>query len=122
MLGQDVRQGYREAGAYCQNDQEFHLALARISGMDMIVREIDRLGLLSATTVVLVQEDAPQSAPPTHHSELLDAILTGDSDVAERAIRAAIEPVLQHELPVLRARFGDGPIIFGGKKVDRFEP
>jgi DNA-binding GntR family transcriptional regulator len=114
-LRRDVLEGVRETGTPLPIDQDFHLALARLSGMGMIVREIDRLCLLSATMLAL----APNQPSATTHVGLLDAILTGDPDLAEQAIRNAIEQNIQHVLPLLRERFGDAPIVFQTAETDQ---
>lgn len=114
---EDVRLGRRTVGSGNQQDREFHKELARLSGLEMVPKEIDRLCLLSATIVVLVSN--PAHGIP--HTQLLDAILTGDCDEAERAIRSALEPVFQYDIPLLRQRFSDGPIIFDPKAKDSDE-
>jgi DNA-binding GntR family transcriptional regulator len=69
-----VASGELQVGVYNPNDTEFHLALGRVAELDMVAREIDRLCLFSATTMVLTRDD-PATAS---HVEILDAILTGD--------------------------------------------
>lgn len=103
-----VLEGQEKVGTSLPVDQDFHLKLARLSGMEMVVREIDRLCLLSTTIIALVPTESP---PQITHVELLDAILSGDPDRAERSIRNSTEATMQHTLPRLREKFGDGPIV-----------
>lgn len=109
----EILEGRRAAGESLEIDQQFHLALARLSGLDMVAREIDRLCLLSATVLALMPKDMPTV---TTHVHLLDAILTGNPDTAERAIRDAIESVADYVLPRLQQKFGDGPISYQENK------
>jgi DNA-binding GntR family transcriptional regulator len=106
----DIAHGRPKPGAPIRQDHEFHLALARLAGMDLVVREIERLCLLSATMIPILPN--PASTVP-NHGQLLDAILTGDADIAERSIRAVLEPDMQYVIGFLREWFGDKPIIFG---------
>jgi len=108
VLRVEVVAGRRHVGESLLIDQEFHLALAQLSGMDLIAREIDRLCVLPATVLALVPKSIPSEVS---HVELLDAILTGDPDQAERSIKAAIASAAEYVLPRLREQFGDGPII-----------
>ena len=114
-LRMDVLEGRQQAGTPLLIDHEFHLALARLTGMDMVVREIDRLCLLPATALALVPKKIPMAVT---HVELLDAILTGEPDIAERAVRTSNESTAEYMLPRLREQFGDGPIVLAEKEWD----
>jgi len=107
VLRVEVVAGRRHVGEALLIDQQFHLTLAKLSGMDLVAREIDRLCVLPATVLALVPKNTPSEVS---HVELLDAILSGDPDKAERAIKAAIESAAEYALPRLREQFGDGPI------------
>lgn len=112
---QAVARGEQPAGTSLPVDQQFHLELARLSGMEMVVREIDRLCLLSTTIIAFVPNE---KRPTITHVDLLDAILTGDPDLAERTIRSSTEANMRHTLPMLTERFGDGPIILANESFE----
>ncbi len=100
--------GIAHPGVPNPDDWQFHLRLARLSQMDLVVREIERLWLLPATTLALTGHESLT----TPHVELLEAVMSGDADRAEQAIRGHLEPKIRRVLPELRQRFGDGPVIF----------
>jgi DNA-binding GntR family transcriptional regulator len=101
-------------GTIFHHDLKFHRGLAREAGLMLIAREIDRLRVLQATCRLLVRPAAPTAVT---HRQILDAIATHDGDLAERAMRTHIQVNVDHYLPKLRERFGDGPIMLG--KDDR---
>jgi DNA-binding GntR family transcriptional regulator len=113
LLRVEILEGRRKLGASLLIDQKFHLALAELSGMDLVKREIDRLCLLPATILALVPKAVPTT---TTHVDLLNAIQTGNPDTAEQAIRKAIHATASHALTTLQEQFGDGPIIYPEKK------
>lgn len=96
-------------GTLFHPDFQFHRGLAREAGLLLIAREIDRLRVLQATCRLLVQPPAPTVVT---HQQILDAIATHDGDVAERAMRKHIQSNVDHYLPILRERFGDGPVVW----------
>ncbi len=98
----------RQPGHTRRDDYHFHLALAEISGLTIVSREIDRLWLLPATAQMFTVQESLELT----HVELLAAITSGDATAAEEAIRRHVDHKLRYELPILRRRFGDGPIVF----------
>lgn len=115
-LRRDVLLGRATIGTGLPIDQQFHRTLARLSGMEMIVREMDRLCLLSATMIALVPNDSPKNIT---HVELLDAILSGNPDTAEKQIRTATEAAMSHVIPRLRDQFGyNRPVILDSTETD----
>ena len=103
-----------EHGTLFHPDLEFHRGLAREAGLLLIAREIDRLRVLQATCRLLVQPPAPTVVT---HQQLLDAIATHDGEVAESAMRRHIQSNVDHYLPILRQRFGDGPVVWGNENT-----
>jgi len=99
-----------ENGVVFQHDLKFHRNLARETGLELIEREINRLRVLQATCRLMVRPAAPTTVS---HCQLLDAIATHDGDLAERAMRTHIQSNVDHYLPRLRERFGDGPVVWG---------
>lgn len=95
------------SGAVFQYDLTFHRALARESGLLLIAKEIDRLRVLQATCRMLVW---PAARTTVSHRQILKAIATHDGEVAERAMREHIKSNVDHYMPKLRERFGDGPV------------
>jgi DNA-binding GntR family transcriptional regulator len=89
-------------------DHEFHLTLAIETDLPLVHREIDRLQVLKATCRMFIAP-APQSS--VTHVQIIDAIATGDPELAERTMRRHIQSSVEGFLPVLRKRFGDGPVI-----------
>lgn len=102
-----------ENGVVFQYDLKFHRSLARETGLELIEREINRLRVLQATCRLMVRPAAPTSVS---HSQILDAIATHDGDLAERAMRTHIQSNVDHYLPRLRERFGDGPVVWGNEE------
>ncbi|NJL71760.1 MAG: GntR family transcriptional regulator [Candidatus Competibacteraceae bacterium] len=76
---------------YWPTDHEFHLTLARFAGSKSLLREIQKINLFRflqrAKEWTLVEKEA---FPKDHHKAVLDAILSGDPDAAEKAMRAHI--------------------------------
>jgi DNA-binding GntR family transcriptional regulator len=107
----DVLEGRRDVGESLLIDLKFHLALAELSKLEMVTKEIDRLCLLPSTVHAWVAKKTPTAIK---HVKLLDAILTGEPETAESAIRKAINFVADTDLPVLEKRFGNQPILFDG--------
>ncbi len=101
-----------ENGTIFQYDLQFHRALARETGLLLIAREINRLRVLQATCRLMVRPAAPTTVS---HGQILDAIATHDGDLAERAMRNHIQSNIDHYLPKLRERFGDGPVVWGNE-------
>lgn len=98
-----------ESGSIFQFDLQFHRALARETGLMLIAREINRLRVLQATCRLMVRPAAPTAVS---HQQILDAIQTHDGDTAEQAMRLHIQSNINHYLPLLRQRFGDGPVVW----------
>jgi len=80
----------KKSGAYSSAGmrvhQEFHIALARLTGSVLLVREVERiwrrhLAFFSWHSAAVVPP------PPRWHQRLLEALFSGDPDVAERAMR-----------------------------------
>jgi DNA-binding GntR family transcriptional regulator len=103
-----------EEGTIFHYDLKFHRGLAREAGLQLIAREIDRLRVLQATCRLMVRPAVPTTVS---HQQILEAIASRDGDLAERAMRTHIQTNVDHYLPKLRERFGDGPILLG--KDDR---
>lgn len=90
-----------------QLDHAFHLKLALDAGLILVHREIERLQVLKATCR---QFSAPAADLGVTHVQVIDAIASGDPDLAERAMRVHIQGSVDGFLPILRKRFGDGPV------------
>ena len=85
-------------------DLAFHRAIVRLSGHARLGRDYDVL----AHKIEWIYRWSEQSAParialPDWHKPVLDAVLAGDGDAAERAIRSIIEASLTEDLAELIA-------------------
>ena len=94
-------------GHLLEMDAHFHRELALKAKLTMVVREIDRLRVLEATCRLW---QIPGIQTRVTHQLLLDAINSHDPAVTETAMRHHIQDSVDSYLPVLRERFGDGPI------------
>jgi DNA-binding GntR family transcriptional regulator len=105
----NVLKGIEHLGATLEIDQQFHSALAELSGLNLVKREIDRLLLFPVT----FQDFFPrEQSASIRHVDLLETILTGDPVEAERVVRDSIDSVATPTLSCLAEEFGEGPIIF----------
>ncbi len=73
---------------YWKKEYEFHLTLARFAGSKSLYKEIQKINLFrffhrSKEGLLL----SGSTLPPDHHQKIVQAILTGDPDVAEKAMR-----------------------------------
>lgn len=93
--------------AILDEEMLFHLGLADAAGLPLVRHEIERLRVLDATCRRWL---TPCIVTTVTHVQLLDAIATRDPLVAEDAMRRHIQDNVDAYLPLLRARFGDGPI------------
>lgn len=96
-------------GTPFRHDLVFHPAVARAAGLELIAREIGRLGVLQATCRTFVSPAIPTLVT---HGQILDAIATGDPETAEQAIRDHIQSNVDHYMPLLREQFGEGEIVW----------
>jgi len=76
---------------YWKLDYEFHLMLAKFAGSKSLYKEIQKINLFRflqrVREWVLVEKTA---FPADHHGSIVNAILTGNPDVAEKAMRSHI--------------------------------
>lgn len=96
----------RAAGPYSQADmethQEFHLALARLAGCALLLREVERVWRRHFLFFTWMSGKVWPS--PAHwHRTLLDAIATQSPDTAERAMREHVLYGNSHQMEVLEA-------------------
>lgn len=116
----------RTSGAYSQADmechQEFHLALARISECQLLIREVDRVWRRHFMFFTWISGKVWPS--PAHwHRSLLDAIATHDPEIAEKAMREHVLYGANHQIEVLdsfsdlRNLSRDSAVISNGKGV-----
>lgn len=108
-LAASFAHGQFEEGTIFQPDLDFHRGLAREAGLLLIAREIDRLRVLQATCRTMFMSLSPTVIT---HMQILDAIASHDGDLAERAMRTHIQSNVDHYIPRLRERFGDGPVVW----------
>ncbi len=108
-LATSMAHGRFAEGTIFQPDLNFHRGLAREAGLQLIAREIDRLRVLQATCRTMFESLAPTAVT---HIQILDAIASHDGDLAERAMRTHIQSNVDHYIPRLRERFGDGPVVW----------
>jgi len=94
-------------------DLALHRRLGELSGMTLILQQIDGLALIERVVSVgraEIDRVGRIGGQPVTHVQLIDAIASGDPDRAEQAARLAAGPtpdLLTH----LRGVYGDGPII-----------
>lgn len=94
-------------------DLAFHRRVAELSGLTLVLEQLDRQALIERVLVVtrweIDRSGRRFDSSPTH-VELVDAITLGDADAAERLIRRTVGP-RREMLDHLRAIYGDGPIV-----------
>lgn len=81
--------------------QEFHMALARHCGSSAIAETLGRVWFRKLMLFNWVNS-AMFPVPEDWHQRLLNAIMAGDPDFADRAMRKHIEYGWEHQLDVLR--------------------
>lgn len=106
-LSDALHSNARRADSYLDEEATFHLGLADAASLPLVRREIERLHVLEATCRLW---QAPGIRTTVTHVQIVDAIATRDPQVAETAMRRHIQDNVDVYMPVLRARFGDGPI------------
>lgn len=83
-----------------ETHQEFHLALAQLTGSLLLLREVERLWRRHFLFFTWMSGKVWPS--PAHwHRSLLDAIASGDPDTAERAMREHVLYGSNHQMDVL---------------------
>jgi len=94
----------RGSDSYSKDDmlihQDFHIALARLTGSHLLVKEIERVWRRHFMFFSWVSAQVWPS-PKHWHRALVRAIYTGDPDVAERAMREHVQYGAAHQLEVL---------------------
>ncbi len=90
-----------------QIHQEFHLELARLTGSALLLRELERSWRRHFMFFSWVSAKVWPS-PPRWHRLLLEAILTGKADIAERAMRKHVLFGSKHQVKVLEKIQVDG--------------
>jgi len=98
--------------ALSEEEVAFHLGLAQEARLSLIAKEIERLAVLK-TTCRLVLLPAPTTS--VSHETIMDAIAVGDPEEAEQAMRCHVRGMREEVEPLLRERFGDGPIIWNNE-------
>lgn len=82
---------YPVESGYWKKDYEFHLMLARFAGSKSLYKEIHKINLFRflqrAREWVLLEKAA---FPADHHRAIVKAILTGDPEAAQKAMREHI--------------------------------
>lgn len=82
--------------AYAEADRRFHAAVATLSGNEMLVESLDRLGLQIQLVRTVANHDPATVARTAHQRpEILAAFATRDSDRAARLMEEHIESVRQ---------------------------
>jgi len=66
---------------------EFHLTVADLSAYPILRRELERAGFLELMQVNWINATLMEPVPPDHHQKLVKALLTRDSDKAEKQMR-----------------------------------
>ena len=102
-----------------QDDHRFHRMLSEEVGLTLIKREIDRLQLLQATCRLLTVPGPPTTIK---HVDILGAIASRDPDRAESLMRRAIDEGADQIIPLLRQRFGSGPITYDNLPAEDQDP
>ena len=97
-----------------EEEVAFHLGLAEEARLALIAKEIERLAVLK-TTCRLVLLPAPTTS--VSHEAIMDAIAAGDPEEAEQAMRCHVRGMREKVVPLLRERFGDGPIIWNDQQL-----
>ncbi len=90
-------------------DVDFHLGLVRETRLPLVLRELQQLRALQAICRMWVTPGKPTSVT---HLDIVNAIASRDGPRAEATIRKHIQDSVDSFIPGLRARFGDGPILF----------
>ena len=81
-----------DAEEYIRIDTEFHSAIIRFSGNRFLPELSDRVySILQATRLLSLSVDEHNIASTQRHIEIIDCMLNGDVDGAERALRIHLE-------------------------------
>ena len=81
-----------DAEEYIRIDTEFHSAIIRFSGNRFLPELSDRVySILQATRLLSLSVDKHNIASTQRHIEIIDCMLNGDVDGAERALRIHLE-------------------------------
>ena len=81
-----------DAEEYIRMDTEFHSAIIRFSGNRFLPELSDRVySILQATRLLSLSVDKHNIASTQRHIEIIDCMLNGDVDGAERALRIHLE-------------------------------
>ncbi len=68
---------------------EFHLEIARRTGVALLVKELERIGFIELMRLNWINATT-HTMPTDWHQTLVKAIATGNPDIAERAMRAHV--------------------------------
>lgn len=81
---------------------DFHLTLADMSGFPILRRELERAGFMELMQVNWVNATMMEPVPPDHHQSLVEALMTRNSDKAERQMRQHVAFGREHLQQALR--------------------
>ncbi|MCI0456750.1 MAG: GntR family transcriptional regulator [Gemmataceae bacterium] len=86
--------GRSDQAAGYRYDADFHLLVAELSRCRLLQKELERLGVyqfMIRSCEIVNAAHVPPPSPPNDHRMVAQAILTGDPDQAERAMRNNLE-------------------------------
>jgi len=100
--------------ALSEEEVTFHLGLAHEAGLALIAKELERLAVLKTTCRLIL---LPGPTMSVSHETIMDAIAAGDPEEAEQAMRHHVQGIREKVVPLLRERFGDGPILWNDQQL-----
>jgi GntR family transcriptional repressor for pyruvate dehydrogenase complex len=88
----DMLQGQQTTRRFLLADKAFHVALAHATGNELVVAMVGALMELCWKLQLVPLQTYPDAMP--HHKAILEAVLAGDADAAEKAMAAHHDQIL----------------------------
>ena len=107
LRDQEKAAASRDGAGFFELDEDFHRELAALAGRSSAWRTVEDVkAQMDRVRFLDMSEAAPMEVVITQHTEIVKAVLAGDVDAAERAMRAHMAQILT-ALPLLARRYPD---------------
>lgn len=100
---------YKEKQAFLNDHVGFHRFIAQISDSPNLLHLLDNNHIIQQVLSNISAHIWP--IEPHNHIEIVQAICTGDPEIAEREVKKHIAPTYKERLDKLREKYGKGPIL-----------
>lgn len=101
--------GEEEQESFLKKHVAFHKMIVELSGSQALLNIWKFTHITEQVLVRIAKHLWP--AQPHNHLEIAEAIVSGDRERAEKAMREHIMPTYESRLRALREEFGDAPIV-----------